>query len=524
MLNKLDKFFLKDKYIITILLLAGFVQDQVLVYCHFDHTHAIPLLFAVIVMAYRAFRDPEFLKFRGAGIWGLFIIAFAISFAANKFPAVRGNLIDLMILLMTGFLIYGSGSSDGGEDKIRDLRFVSGVGFFTFSLNSVISLITYIAGVSIKYYELQGGYPSYVGVSYGFQDRFTGLQGVPNALGWTCACAIVWGFVWMSTIDENRKIIKLISIVLMVISAICIGLTFSRGSLLAITSGLVFYCLYRILADRRSRSGAKTAVEVILAIVLIVWIAFSSTSVFAKVNAKTNAAWYARQAESSASGNNTENASDVKKPSSAVQSDNSGNRVLSRFKSGDVSNGRGTINEIGFKLLVYNRQLLYGVSSGNGRDAWKAFVTEHEDQISGAKYEFTRNDDKISGNMHNVFTQTIYNYGLIGVIPLLLLVALFIKTVLNRLIRSENIKNKKIEAGLFMGICSVGTIAMFENILIYSTKAYNVTFMYLLGVYIWYCGSRGAEGLLEKADTWLGGWLRAIGKVLCIKPIDNTRK
>lgn len=522
MMKKLDRFFLSDKYIITLLLLAGYAQDLVLVYCNVSHMHAVPLIFAVIVMIYRALRDPDFLCFRGAGIWGLFVVAFAISFAANRFPAVRVNILELAILCMSGFLIYGAGSSRSKDSKREDLSFISGVSFFTLSLNSVISLITYIAGTSIQYFEPQGGYPSYIGVSYGFQDRFTGLQGVPNALGWTCVCAIVWGFVWLSTRRERRPAVTVISIILMVISGICIGLTFSRGSLLALTSGLILYCIYRILTNRKKKTTAKAAFEIILSIVLIAGAAYASTNVSAYVNAKTNAAWYARQAESSASDSTADGTTDAEKPSADVQEANAGNRLVNQFQSGDVSNGRGTINEIGFKLLVYNKQLAYGVSPGNARGAWKEFVSEHENLISDKKYEFTRKDDKISGNMHNVFTQTVYNYGLIGLIALLLLVFLFIKTAVMRLKDPDDGRESGIGAALFMAVCAIGTIAMFENILIDSMKIYNVTFMYLLGVYIGSCTNEEPEGALEKADRWLGGWLRAVSRVLCVKPYENT--
>ena len=60
MIKKLDGFFLKDKYVLTLLLLAGFAQDQVLVYCNVPHMHQIPLLFAIVVMAYRALRIRNF--------------------------------------------------------------------------------------------------------------------------------------------------------------------------------------------------------------------------------------------------------------------------------------------------------------------------------------------------------------------------------------------------------------------------------------------------------------------------------
>lgn len=522
MIKKLDGFFLKDKYVLTLLLLAGFAQDQVLVYCNVPHMHQIPLLFAIVVMAYRALRDPEFLSFRGAGIWGLFVIAFIISFAANGFPSVRGNIIDLIIITMTGFLVFGGGSSDGADGNTEDLWFISGAAFLFLGLNSVISLITYVFGVSIQFFEPQGGYPSYIGVSYGFQDRFTCLQGVPNALGWTSVCAIVWGILWLSTGKPKKTLTKVISAAAIAASAVSIGLSFSRGSLLAVTAGFICYFGYRIISRRDGKGIIRIIVEILAVVIIIGGLAYGSTNVSARINGRTTARWYAsheQKMDDQRSGDQKEET--AQKPSQAVEQANSGNRVVNQFQSGDVSNGRGIINEIGFKLLRYNHQLAYGVSSGDGRPAWKAFVTDHENLISDKKYEFTRKDDKISGNMHNLFTQVIYNSGLIGLIPLILLVLMFIHSAVSDLKNPERDEISRMRSALFMAICAVGTIAMFENILIYSTKVYNITFMYLLGYFIGMNEREEGSSLIDRTDRRLGGWLRFIGKTICLNKVKD---
>ena len=123
--------------------------------------------------------------------------------------------------------------------------------------------------------------------------------------------------------------------------------------------------------------------------------------------------------------------------------------------------------------------------------------------------------------MHNLFTQVIYNSGLIGFIPLILLVLMFIHSVVSDLKNPERDERSRMRSALFMAICAVGTIAMFENILIYSTKVYNITFMYLLGYFIGMNEREEGSSLIDRTDRRLGGWLRFIGKTICLNKVKD---
>lgn len=483
MLAKLDKIFLSDKYILIFFLITAYIQELAPVYCTVAHIYMMPIILASLCVLYRYLRAPGFFHSRGTGLWTLYVLAFALSFVANRFIEPRLNLVYLALSLINAFAFFWVDGRHSGRTVEDEMRLVSGAALIILTANSITSMALYLSGFSKYYVDKNSGYWTFIGHQQ-YENRFVGLEGSPNPLGWLCFGAIACAMVYLSLTDKSKKGRRMAVCFSILFNYICLGLTLSRGSLVAVASGCLAYILFYTVVSRGNRSVAKNVTIVVLGTALTVAVILVSISIFADMTTRISASW---SSEMTVSQQKTENAaaadsgtnSDVAATSDDTQTGS--NRFTS---TGDVSNGRILINIVGYKILKNNNQMIFGVSPGDGPGAWHRFMDEYYEEVASPEYDYVRTSPKIVADMHNLFTQSLYYLGVVGLIAVVLLVCLLADTIIKVLRRPELVKNKRFAAALIFVVFGYGVIGMFDNIVLYSMNVYDLIFVVSFGRFV----------------------------------------
>ena len=496
MLAKLDKIFLSDKYIVTFFLITAYLQELAPVYAKVAHVYMMPIILASFCVLYRYLRAPGFFHSRGTGLWTIYVLAFALSFVANGFIEPRQNLVYLALSLINAVAFFWVDGRRSGISVEEEMRSISGIALIILTVNSIISMTLYLSGFSKYFVDRNNGFWTFIGHQQ-FENRFVGLEGSPNPLGWLCFGAIACAVIYLSLTESSKKTRRIAVYVSILFNYICLGLTLSRGSLIAVASGCVAYLLFYTVVSRGNRSITKNVAIVLLGTVLTVAVILASIFIFADATSRISAGW---TSDTTASQQKTDNASSADSGTSSDTAATSGDTQISsnRFTSTrDVSNGRILINIIGYKILKYNDQMIFGVSPGDGPGAWHRFMDEHSEEVASSKYEYVRTSPKIVADMHNLFTQSLFYLGVVGLIAVILLVCLLADAVIKMFRRPDIVKNKRFAAALIFLIFGYGFIAMFDNIVLFSMNIYDLLFVVSFGRFVFI----EADG--EERRSWI---------------------
>ena len=470
-------YLISDSTVAIFFLFYTYFLSLVPVFCGLEHIYFPMYIISFALLFYRLLFDCSFFDNHGNGYLILFVAAFLISVIFNGFSSIRNNIISGATILVSFFLLYTGSSLRSKDNLLKLTKNIARFGMVITGLNSVVSLVLLISDTSILFFNSVGR-AFYIGVSN--ELRFTGLQGNPNIFGWVSLIGLGCSMIYLMFIKKKSKIKSAGAVLSIGLQVLCTGLSLSRGAFYGMIVGLFFMMAARLFMTFPKLKTSKLVSRIAVSAILCAALVFVGNFVFSSTLRLINSTWEFL---------------DIEPENSTITIDRS-------HQSGDAwSTGRNFLITAGFKTLSENNAYAFGVSPGAAEERWVEQVDKSYSKIDAHHYVVSEG----AGNMHNLFLQTLFVMGILGLAILLGFVFFISKTLYRAFIKNKKeVKEKDVIAALIYVLFSIGTVAMVDNILIYGSGMYNAFFMLCCGILVKLLISvLGPEVAFDKVDQTL---------------------
>lgn len=380
------------------------------------------IIWGIIIFLFNI-KDIDFNDIGNKLLMGIIFIA-AISTIYNYKNNLISNIIMLLYVFVEIFLLYNSAMKLSKSILMEYIKKFSLFIMLTTCIGSIVSLFMaiinfeYIAYIWNTVLRIQGVY----------EGRLWGIYGNPNTLANIAIISIFLTLVHMNFV-KNKKI----HFINLFLQTICVFLTNSRSSIIALIFSVTIYFLIIIyrknmfpkinIKNRLIKYGGIISIFFIIAI-MVVGISLKASFILKR-----------------------------------------------EYNTGDVSNGRVAIWIAGIKST--SDKLILGVGPNNVKDA----VNQHLNQ------DFVAANPDIASNMHNIFIQLFVSYGLIVLILFIYFIIYKQKVIFSYLLKDDDYKYNKQTYNIILSlnslIVSLLIMNFFDSNIIFFFSLINVSVFWI---------------------------------------------
>ena len=410
----------------------------------------VPMLFAIwaiVILTNECFvKKDQFLKFDGVGYGFLIVLAVVLSFVCNQFISPVKNIYTVIAVAINFILLY-TASTDINIKK--GILLMARIATVTIFILTIISLLLLYFRVSIPL-----GDPAdqlFIGMD-SIHNRYTGTAGNPNGLSRMCLGGIIAALVLIAFDDVYVKKIlyKTFLWSSIMINVISILMTESRGTTLSMYAGTFFiFVLAAFFKVRKMKWFKQIGIIVATSVATIILLFIIDES--GKILVQSYPYYQPNLIQQGIDGGDAAN---IGIPPVEIKSRYEKEEGL---LDGNISNGRLTLIRNGINATIHEN-LMFGLTYGGVNERIQEYIVQEDIEV--ADYLF-----RISGTMHNTIIQTFTNYGLFGLVWILLFLFYMIKVFLRILCINNYTKAQAKVMLLFSFILfSLATLNMVEAV------------------------------------------------------------
>lgn len=439
------------------------------------------IIYGSLIIFYDIFGDVKTLQNK----YSIFLLMFLVFIGISTIINYKNGLIDnikYFISIAIQFIVIGRIDLNRSRDDIaKEMGLINKIIITGVTLASLISLWLILFGLNGSY-EVASDSSStgkllyYYGVAYG--GRLVGIYSNPNRLGAFVTISIICSIINLG-LFKNRLYMKVIYLFSIIINFICLILSGSRSSILALhLCAFITVFLLLVYKNKNVRDNFRKYLKILVASSICILMLYSSVVAVRKVLTNVLENIERHQGESQV----------------VLNLD----RTIKIDKSNieKVSSGRLTIWQAGLNTAKLNP--VFGVGGAK------------LDEIVINNWNGNRIPSGIEkGGLHNIYLETLVSYGLptflILICFLIILAIDFIKNIFTILHEDQY----QYFLGLYI-IAMIGLIAsnnLFESMILYFTNLASFVFVLYMGYAMyftqWDSSNKGDNMLYRIWKNWI---------------------
>ena len=413
------------------------------------------ILWGGIIFLKDLFKNREILKNKKNLVLFGMMACVCISTLLNHNQRLIPNIISLLYMGVEVFILTLVEKNNTKEKILKSINIQFNIIVFLTIICAIASIIIY--GLDIKGSVFNGYHELLIG---NFEGRLWGIYGNPNTLG-QIGLISVFASMYLVYTNKDKKKIKIYNYVNILLQTMCIVLSNSRSTMVAlIVSSFVFFLIKVIEREKDKKDTMlqgllKNKLKVVGKVIVCMVILMLSLKVLKITLAVAP---------------NITSLMNIKIEFSKDKMNETLNKVNREQTTSDVSNGRFSIWKSGF--MVLSESPIIGVGPENVNERTLKYLPE----------EMVKETPKMSSNMHNIYLQILVSHGIITFILFATYILINVFAIIKYLfVNKVDDKSKLYNNILVLSliVCAILVINLFDSNLLYFFSLYMVAVFWI---------------------------------------------